>query len=177
MHFKDIPKFTRGARYQIDISWKYLPAYLQSLKEDYRLNLAPDFQREHVWSPRQQQAYIEYALAGGLTGKDIYFNYPNYNLNAMQDTDSMVIVDGKQRVEAVMAFLRDEIIVFGHRLCDFEGEFRANLCTLKVGINDLETKAEVLSWYLAINATGTPHTPKEIERVRAMLKQEQKGDA
>lgn len=40
---------------------------------------------------------------------------------------------------------------------------------LRINVNDLKTRDEVLQWYIDINAGGTPHTKEEIERVRAML--------
>ena len=36
-------------------------------------------------------------------------------------------------------------------------------------VNNLQTKKEVLQWYVDMNAGGTPHTNDEIERVRRMI--------
>jgi hypothetical protein len=41
-------------------------------------------------------------------------------------------------------------------------------------VNDLKTEAEVLRWYLEINAGGTPHTEEELDKVRKMLKKARK---
>ena len=41
--------------------------------------------------------------------------------------------------------------------------------TLKVHINNLKTKKEVLTWYLEMNTGGTVHTDDELDRVRKML--------
>lgn len=40
---------------------------------------------------------------------------------------------------------------------------------MKVNVNDLKTKREVLEWYVQMNAGGTPHSPEEIERVRRLM--------
>ena len=63
----------------------------------------------------------------------------------------------------------DEIKVFGSLYCEFQDSPRIIEDTLRVNINDLKTRDEVLQWYIDINAGGTPHTKEEIERVRAML--------
>jgi len=77
MKFTDIPKFTRVPCYHTDIGIDYLPIYIKDLKENYGLNMNPDFQRGHVWSKEQQIAYVEYLLKGGASGRDIYFNHSN----------------------------------------------------------------------------------------------------
>ncbi len=40
-----------------------------------------------------------------------------------------------------------------------------------LNVNDLKTEKEVLQWYVDMNAGGTPHTDKEIERVKRMIEQ------
>lgn len=64
---------------------------------------------------------------------------------------------------------QNEIKVFGSLYCEFEDSPRIIEDTLRININDLKTRDEVLQWYIDINAGGTPHTKEEIERVRAML--------
>ena len=44
--------------------------------------------------------------------------------------------------------------------------------TVRVVTNDLQTREEVLQWYLELNSTGTPHTKKELDRVKALLNRE-----
>ena len=38
-----------------------------------------------------------------------------------------------------------------------------------VNVNDLQTKREVLQWYIEMNSGGTPHTEAEIERVKKLM--------
>jgi hypothetical protein len=40
---------------------------------------------------------------------------------------------------------------------------------MKINVNSLLTKADVLRWYIQFNAGGTPHTAEEIEKVKALL--------
>ena len=44
--------------------------------------------------------------------------------------------------------------------------------TVRIHINDLPTKEEVLRWYLEMNAGGTPHSADEINRVNSLLAHE-----
>lgn len=53
----------------------------------------------------------------------------------------------------------------------YEDKLRlANDATMILNVNDLKSEKEVLQWYVDMNAGGTPHTSKEIERVKEMMK-------
>ena len=85
------------------------------------------------------------------------------------DYQGSTLVDGKQRLEAVRRFMRSELPVFGgHVLRDIRGHLRLFNGRLKWRVVALESEAELLDLYLAINAGGTPHSPDEIAKVRAM---------
>jgi hypothetical protein len=88
----------------------------------------------------------------------------------------MVLVDGKQRLLAVRRFLADEIRAFGKLYSEY-GPLSGTRTNgmIKFNVNDLETRAEVLDWYLSLNAGGTAHQPEEIERVKNLLKIEVDG--
>ena len=43
---------------------------------------------------------------------------------------------------------------------------------MKLNINNLKTKKEVLSQYIEMNEGGTPHTKEEIDKVKELLKKE-----
>jgi hypothetical protein len=172
MTYKEIPRFTRNANYRINVDWPYLEKQLQGWIEEREvapLNIDPEFQRAHVWRPEQQSAYVEYILRGGISGREIYFNCIGWNSDYR---GPFVLVDGKQRLEAVRSFLRDEVPVFGgHKCSQIEGRI-PNSAFFYFNVNDLGTNAEVLQWYLDLNTGGVVHTTEELEKVRAMLAQE-----
>ena len=173
MNYADIPRFTTMASWQTDVDWKYLPEYLDrwlNPKDGLaRLETNPDFQRAHVWTPAQQTAYVEYILRGGVSGRDVYFNCVGWG-NTYKGP--FVLVDGKQRLEAVSLFLRDEVSVFdGLRHSQIEGRLPTT-ARFKFHVNDLPTRRQVLTWYLEMNTGGTPHTEAEILKVERMLAQE-----
>lgn len=170
MKFQDIPQFTRTPTYAVNQSWKYMIEWLESQYE-IGLDLNPDFQRAHVWDEAQQIKYVEFRLKGGASGKDLYFNHPNW----MGDfTGDFVLVDGKQRLNAVLRFMNNEIPVFGTLYKDFEGSMRSTTADFVVHVNDLKTRAEVLRWYIDLNAGGVAHTSEEIDKVMKLLEEENK---
>lgn len=170
LQFSDIPQFPRAA-YEIDVEWGYLENWLKS-QEDIGINLDPDFQRAHVWTKEQQIAYIEYCLQGGELSRTIIFNCTFWHSLDPKPGDSFDIIDGKQRMEAVRKFLRDEIPVFGDNVYSKMGRLRYIDGRFKIRICSLKTRADVLSFYLSLNSGGTQHTPSEIERVRKLLEKE-----
>jgi hypothetical protein len=167
MSFDDIPQFPHAA-YEIDVSWMELERHLARWSEAYKLNLEPEFQRAHVWTAAQQTAYVEYQLRGGEVGKLIIFSHPNWNSPASHGA-AVEIVDGKQRLEAVRAFLRGDVVAFGRTFQQFRGRpdlFRHGFRWRVVSLN---SRADLLQLYLSINAGGTPHTAAELNKVRGML--------
>ena len=171
LNFQSLPRFTRNPSYRVTTEWKYLRSTLDrwaDRKEGLAaLNLDPDFQRPHVWTPQQKTAFVEYVLQGGISGRDIYFNCKGWQGSY---EGPFVLVDGKQRLDAALRFLNNEVPVFGgHYFKDIEGRIMAEFNFL---VNDLRTRAEVLQWYLEMNTGGTPHSAAEINKVKDMLKTE-----
>ena len=173
MKFRDIPRFTRTGSYAVNMSFEYLSEWIEKEKREYELQMNPDFQRAHVWTEDQQVKFVEFILRGGLTGRDLYFNHPGWMGNFKGD---FVCVDGKQRITAIQRFLNDEIRAFGQTYSEF-GEPTSELDhTMIIHVNNLQTRAEVLQWYIEMNTGGTPHADEEIERVCALLKMEQQEE-
>jgi len=172
--FKELEKtFTPKPNYRVDVMWDFLEEHLGHWEERGEkhpsmgsLNLDPEFQRGHVWTPEQQTQYIEYILKGGMSGRDIYFNCVGW----FKDwRGPFVIVDGKQRLQAARLFMANQVPVFGgYFRKDIEGRLSLN-AGFVFHVNELDSEAKVLKWYLEMNTGGTPHTTAEIEKVQKML--------
>lgn len=166
---KDIPKRIQTPNYRITVDLDGLPHMLERYTKTYNLEMCPDFQRGHVWTQEQQVAFVEYLLSGGVSGLEIYFNTPGWMGNGPAGT--MELVDGLQRLTAILKFINNEIAAFGYFLKDFE-DADALLRSVEIffNMNNLRTRAEVLRWYLEMNSGGTPHAPEEIARVTELFK-------
>lgn len=134
------------------------------------LDLNPDFQRAHLWTTAQQIAYIEYILQGGSSGRELYFNCTGWGYTWK---GPYVIVDGKQRLQAVRRFMANEIPAFGHILSEYEDEPDILVARFSWNVAAVETRAEVLQWYLQFNSGGSVHTQDELDRVKKLLTQEE----
>jgi len=175
--FADIRKYTKPPCYHANISLDYLEPHIQNYIKEFNCQLDPDFQRGHVWSEDKQIAYVEFLIRGGQSAKDIYFNMPYWmrwrKTDFFLNKDAcMVLVDGKQRIESIRKFTRNEIPVFGYTLNEYEDAFAISNIHLDFYVNNLITRKEVLQWYLDLNTGGVVHTTKEIEKVKKLLEKE-----
>jgi hypothetical protein len=159
-----------NAAYEVTVSWERIEAQLQFFGA-YGLDINPDFQREHVWTPAQQTAFIEYILLGGELSKVLVFAADNWHTGT---TTQMVLLDGKQRLEAVRAFLRGEVYAFRRTFQQLGGRLRTTKHNFQWRVVEVKTRADMLKLYLSLNQGGTPHRPEELQRVQALLAAELK---
>jgi hypothetical protein len=164
--------------YGVDVDFCDLEEHLERYARHWGLDLSPDFQRGHVWTPADQSAYIESMMRGtiGDSLRTIQFNASHWD-GATPDTDlplTMQIVDGLQRLTAARSFMRGEVRAFGMTVDDFDGtrfhpdrdhfHFR-----FRFAVHAFQYRADLLRYYLAINRGGVVHSHDELARVETML--------
>jgi len=169
MKIQEIPKlYSAMPMYHVDMPIKRLPDWIKEQQEELGLELNPDFQRGYVWTERQQERFVEFMLAGGKTGLELYFNHPGW----MGDFEGdFVCVDGLQRITAIDRFLKNEIRVFNHLYKQFDGKIGSTMA-IGININQLQSRHAVLNWYLEINFSGTVHGQDEYVRIKDMIEHE-----
>lgn len=168
MEFKKIKTFPHVG-YRVDVLWNYLEESLERFVNDNKLDLNPNFQRDYVWTEEQKIKYVEFILKNGLGAKEIYFNHPGW-MHSFEG--EFVLVDGKQRLEAVRNFLNNDIKIFNKY---YYGDFSDRLpihASFSVNIASLKTRKEVLQWYIDMNSGGTVHTAKDLDKVKELLRKE-----
>jgi hypothetical protein len=172
-------------RYEVDFAWRYVDKALADFEKDCEgLELNPDFQRGHVWTSEQQQAYIENAMRGVVSsaGMVIQFNCRNWHeTRQVKDSDltnGIQCIDGLQRLTAVRDYAAGKVEPFGmavHEWKDTNWDIHRMQFRLKFAIYDFQYRLDVLDHYLALNAGGTPHPVEEIARVRALRAEAQRA--
>jgi len=167
------------ATYAVDYPWSGTDRMLDWLADGSGspVELEPDFQRGHVWTPAQQVAFIENALRGVLdqAAYAIRFNAPAWQAEPTGDLPATVqCVDGLQRLTAVRQFLAGDVRPFGLHVDQLTGTpYRvagaSNRFRFRVMVYTFQWRADLLQHYLDLNAGGTPHSADEIARVRGLL--------
>ena len=177
--YSEIEKLMPLSSYEVNKPLNYIEKWLEDSKEYYGLELNPDFQRGNVWTEEQQIAYIEFILRGGKTANVIYFNCPDFSMGSCErisnrDKLPMQCLDGLQRLTAIRKFMNNELPVFGgNYLDDFEDKkiMLRKFNLLKFNVNNLQTRKDILKWYIDYNSAGTYHTKEEIDRVKKLLEE------
>lgn len=157
--------YTKNGTYEVSISLGFFKEWLAKKVNEYGLDLYPDFQRGHVWTEKQQKDFISFFLKNGGFQTPIFFNHPGWMRGYKGE---FVIVDGLQRLTAILKFIENKIDIDGIFYKDFDGSID-NFVDIKININNLKTRKEVLKRYIEMNSGGTPHEESEIERVKRLL--------
>lgn len=161
VNFRDLPSY-RVPLYSIDMPLLSLKEWLTSMEEWMGLSLNPPFQRGYVWTNEQKSRYVEYLLSVGYSGIELHWNCPGWSI---MPTGAMEIVDGKQRLSAVLDFLNNKIAAFGYNFSQMDGKPHIH-ARFKIKIADFEDPLDVANWYLALNTGGTYHTEEDIKIAR-----------
>ena len=164
--FSEIPQYTSDGHYRVQLPVVIFEEEIERFLER-GLVLDADFQRGHVWDEGRQVAFVEHILRGGKNNL-IRANQPGWQRDY---SGEFVLVDGLQRLTAVLCFVRNEIPAFGTFYRDY-GDVLPWSCSLEFMVNNLKSRAEVLQWYLEINSGGVVHTAQELARVRDLLDRE-----
>jgi hypothetical protein len=171
--FRDIPQFPH-ATYQVNMPWSYIEKWIADHTNTSIVNtdLNPPYQRGYVWTEEQKERYIEFRLQGGFSGRDIFWNcpgWPNFNIKG-----TLELVDGKQRVDAVLGFLHDKVKAFGK----YRSQYVDKLDTIRhdfiFHINSLVNEEDIVRWYLGLNRGGAIHTEKDLAPALEILKKYEK---
>lgn len=151
-------------RYSVDIPLGQLKSTIDKyIEEGVQLN--PDFQRGRVWSHEQRVNYVEFMLRGGSTGNQIYFNHPHW-MGTFEG--EFVLVDGLQRILALLSFIEEDLLVFECETYSSLKDRFKNFVSLRFNVCCLQTKYEVIDWYLLMNEGGVVHTKEELDRVKSL---------
>lgn len=152
------------------------------------LDLTPTYQRGSVWTTTQRVALIQ-SLLQGLPIGAVFLNRRG------EHDPTFHVVDGKQRIETVLMFARDELAVPGWWFTDEDlidgfrdvlplvprgpgrdevafsdlskaGQMRFKLRAVATYETTLPTEADELDLYLRINTGGTAHTARDLARAQ-----------
>lgn len=174
--------FMDAGRYNVAVAGGQLNNFLDEARKTGGVDMDPDFQRGHVWKPKNQTLFMEHLLRKGEHGRTIIWNDPSYGKRVADSDlkDGLVIVDGKQRMTAVLSFLDDKVPVFGgHVFSQFDRHSRmqvlapTGLLRMQMNIVGLQYRRELLQLYIELNEGAVAHDPSEIARVRNLLEKEE----
>lgn len=131
------------------------------------LDLNPDYQRELVWTEDQKVALIESIFRNIDIGKFTIIRRP-FRSRLVHYYE---ILDGKQRVQALMDFYECRFKYKGLTYNDLHWRDQIHFMGYSVNWAETEplTDEQKYRYFLKLNVTGTPIDPKHIEKVKKLL--------
>lgn len=141
------------------------------MADGMRVELDPEYQRGYVWSEDQKERYVEHFFSSGMSGMDIYWNCPNWTHQGETEQDDTVIeiLDGKQRLNAMLGYLDDKVKCYG-KYCSEIGGHPRPFFSFTFHVLEFKTREQVVQWYLGMNNGGTVHTDDDLDVAREYMK-------
>jgi hypothetical protein len=93
----------------------------------------------------------------------------------MNDSSNLVLVDGKQRLSAILDFIDNKVPVFGGYYCNEIEGLKLWKFNITIAINSL-SEADAVRWYISMNTGGSIHTARDIEVAKQYLNEITKGN-
>jgi hypothetical protein len=122
--------------------------------------ILPPFQRPPVWTEAQKIRFIESAWSGLPLGVFV-FNRPEHHNHPYEN----YLLDGQQRIGAVIDYVTDMFPVFGHKFSDLHDQDMRRW-HMAVGFTCLQTRltdlGEIREVYDRLAYGGTAHEPKAL---------------
>lgn len=157
-------------RYRVDVGMLGLPRFI----EQFRVDLDPDYQRGYVWTLKQKKEFVGSVLQSCQSIPIFWFNWKESQLHGPSE-----VVDGKQRINAILGWIRGDyeaVCPCGEvfHSSDIDEIGRRNLdmmTTLKMHFVQLD-RLGVLRFYLSLNSGGTVHKKKDLTKVQRLIEEE-----
>jgi uncharacterized protein with ParB-like and HNH nuclease domain len=135
-------------------------------RKNNELNLSPDYQREYVWTEKEQNDFLV----------AFFSEFPFGNISITVDEEyNIEVVDGKQRLTTLFKFYDGEIgfifegnKIFYKDLCDADKRRFSNWTIPTVQLMTDNYKDRV-AYFAAINFTGVAQSEAHKEKVMKML--------
>lgn len=153
------------------VNWNSSPHPISDIRDwvdTGRLELRPDFQRREVWSVPARIMLMDTILR----------NIPMPKIflaSSIRDSKTYrVVIDGQQRISAILAFLRDEFSLddpyegpqVGRKFSNLDKDVRDQFLSYKIDFNEAlnPSDGEVREVYSRVNKYTFPLTKQELRR-------------
>ena len=128
----------------------------------------PDYQRDYVWTLEDKQRLVRSIFNRCDIGKFVLISFP--------ETEELEVVDGKQRLRAILDFIEGRYPFEGKYWNQLSWKDRHSFNDIMVQYCELDStmvkKSDILWLFLSINAGGVPQTEEHIAKAKRMYEAE-----
>jgi hypothetical protein len=181
--YRNLEKATAPPRLERnkDIRFSYQQRTIDSLVMLYYgrsgLDLYPKYQRDFVWTIEQKKALIDSIFNNVDIGKFAIIRRPWGDDPHKPATPKLYeILDGKQRINAILEFLEDRYTYRGRYYSELNSRDQLHFDDYSISYAETDhlTATQKYRYFLNLNTSGTPVDPKHMEKIKEMLKNEEK---
>lgn len=160
---------------RVDLNTDFM--HLLDMYNSGELFMDPVYQRDFVWTKEQKQLYIKNLFEGNASIKPTFVEYSETQEDGTRKRVTEVL-DGKQRIKALIDFYNNEFDVEGlyykdlHHRDQFFFE-RLNVVYTRImnreGRKDLKLETKI-QLFLEINMLGTRMSDEDLKKAQSLLK-------
>ncbi len=160
-----------------DVMFNYSNTHLLSIlmkqyKEFGGIDLNPEYQRDHVWDLENKIKLIDSIFNNVDIGKFLLISRTFEN--GKQSGNFYEVVDGKQRITALLEFYENRFQYNGYYYKDLCNEDQRHFTNYTVGVMMLDEKQIneelILKYFLMVNIGGIPQDEGHIKKVEERYK-------
>ena len=135
----------------------------------FGINFEPEYQREFVWDLEDKVSLIDSIFSNVDIGKFTFLHYDDQKW--AETCFGYEIVDGKQRLRAILDFYEDRFTYKGKLFSELSHRDRnhfKNYPVMEAELHNL-TREQVLRYFIMLNTGGCIMAKEQIDKVRGML--------
>jgi hydrogenase maturation factor len=131
----------------------------------FGLNLDPEYQREHVWTIEDKISLIDSIFNNIDIGKFVYVHL-GYSGEYIYE-----VLDGKQRIRAILDFYEDRFKYKGKYFSDLSNRDQDHFDGYSISYAEIQnaTYEQKLKYFLKLNTGGRIMAKEHLEKVQKML--------
>ena len=161
------PRFVKNE----DIQFNFYSSQLRSLISSYYnfgIDTEPDYQRGIVWNHQQKVDLIDSIFNNIDIGK-----FVTIKREFKANQKSYEILDGKQRLLALIEFFEDRLLYNGLTYSQLNKKDQHHFENFKIDMAQTEpiTDEQKYRYFLVLNTCGTPVDKNHLKKVEKMLKE------
>lgn len=152
-----------------EIRLSYFQTGLQSIFSKvyyFGTNLDPEYQREYVWELEDKIKLIDSIFNHVDIGKFAFITLHDYSQDYLYE-----VLDGKQRVKAILDFYEDRFEYKGKKFSELSNRDKNHFTDYPISIAEVKdpTYEQKLQYFLHLNTGGKVMSEEHINKVRNML--------
>lgn len=160
---------------RVDLNTDFM--HLLDMHNSGELFMDPVYQRDFVWTKEQKQLYIKNLFEGNASIKPTFVEYSETQEDGTRKRVAEVL-DGKQRIKALIDFYNNEFDVEGlyYKDLHYRDQFffeRLNVVCTRImnreGRKDLKLETKI-QLFLEINMLGTRMSDEDLKKAQSLLK-------